>query len=169
MAKELSRKSKNTVFLYHVDRLGKSFHSVELNYVFGTPFTGQIVDESDERLNSSDYDIAFSNRFLDLWTDFARFEFRNKSKWPSLDPVKMNYLYLDGGEGEFVSKMRYGGEKVAFWEGLIPFVDKEVKHLSKTSRSIISETPRKDVYILAILCAILASILIIALIVLWKK
>ncbi|CAD5112717.1 DgyrCDS1935 [Dimorphilus gyrociliatus] len=169
MAKELSKKRENRVFLYYVDRVGKSFHSVELNYVFGTPFTDQIVDERDERLNSTDYDIAFSNRFLKLWTDFARFQFPNKSLWPSLDPTKMNYLYLDSGTGELKNKLRYGGEKVAFWEGLIPFVDGKVKHLYKTRRSMAPETPRRDVYILAILCAILTLILLTTLFLIWKN
>jgi carboxylesterase type B len=63
------------VYQYHVD-LSPSYHSADLNYLFGTPFSGLFVDEMSEngRGNISKFtetDRNFSRRIMRLWTSFA--------------------------------------------------------------------------------------------------
>jgi len=44
MAQLIAAHSSN-IYEYHFSTPGNSFHSVELNYVFGAPFSGQFADE----------------------------------------------------------------------------------------------------------------------------
>ena len=62
------------VFQYHFT-MQQSFHSVELNYVFGAPFSGQCADEmSVERpCNFTHKDKQHSVRIMTLWTNFAKY------------------------------------------------------------------------------------------------
>ena len=71
MAGKLSTVPGMRVYLYHLDNL-VSYHSVELNYVFGTPFIGGEVDEMGVLSNFSDNDREYCRIFMKLWTDFAK-------------------------------------------------------------------------------------------------
>ncbi len=71
MAQELSKRPGMHVYKYHVDN-EISYHSVELNYVFGVPWAGGDVDEMGiiKIYNETDKDISVM--FMKLWTDFAK-------------------------------------------------------------------------------------------------
>jgi len=63
------------IYEYHFDAAGASFHSVELNYVFGAPFSGQFADEM--TLNGSVDQFSEQQRqlcrqIISIWTNFAR-------------------------------------------------------------------------------------------------
>ena len=49
-----------------------SYHSIELDYVFGSPFTGYDI-AVDKYVNHTDEDRQLSRRIMKLWTDFAKF------------------------------------------------------------------------------------------------
>src|SRR4051812_38117620 len=62
------------VYQYHFS-LDSSFHSVELNYVFGAPFSGYFADEM--TINGtidlfSEEDRRLSIIVMSLWTNFAK-------------------------------------------------------------------------------------------------
>ena len=74
MASQLARGSHAKVYLYHLDNM-PSYHSVELNYVFGTPFIGGDVDEMGI-LNTrlfTEFDKQKSVMFMQMWVNFARY------------------------------------------------------------------------------------------------
>lgn len=71
MASMLARKAGMPVFLYHMDN-DISYHSVELNYVFGVPIVGGDVDEMGIINDFNDTDRTISHMFMRLWTDFAK-------------------------------------------------------------------------------------------------
>ena len=63
------------IYEYHFSTPGNSFHSVELNYVFGAPFSGQFADEmtvngSVEQFNEDQRQLC--KDVIKLWTNFAR-------------------------------------------------------------------------------------------------
>ena len=63
------------IYEYHFSTPGNSFHSVELNYVFGAPFSGQFADEmtvngSVEQFNQDQRQLC--KDVIKLWTNFAR-------------------------------------------------------------------------------------------------
>ncbi len=63
------------VYQYHFI-VPNSFHSVELNYVFGSPFSGRLADEMnyDQTLDMfNDTDRAYSALVMRLWTNFAKY------------------------------------------------------------------------------------------------
>ena len=73
MAELISRHQKEVYqYFFSVD---PSFHSVELNYVFGAPFSGHFADEM--TLNGSiesfdEEDRTLSRRVMRIWTHFAK-------------------------------------------------------------------------------------------------
>jgi len=65
------------IYEYHFSTPGDSYHSVELNYVFGAPFSGQFADEM--TVNGSADQFTDDQRRLcrdvmKLWTNFAKNE-----------------------------------------------------------------------------------------------
>ena len=50
----------------------KSYHTMELNYVFGSPFTGLSVD-SGHGDYYDDLDRQLSKRMMIWWTNFAKY------------------------------------------------------------------------------------------------
>ena len=71
MAETLS-KSNPDVYTYYLDH-HTSYHSVELNYVFGVPFIGGSVDEFGILKNFTDVDKTKSTKFMRMWTNFAKY------------------------------------------------------------------------------------------------
>jgi len=64
------------IYEYHFSTPGNSFHSVELNYVFGAPFSGQFADEM--TINGSVEQFTDEQRqlcrdIIKLWTNFAKY------------------------------------------------------------------------------------------------
>jgi len=64
------------IYEYHFSTPGDSFHSVELNYVFGAPFSGLFADEM--TINGSVDQFNHAQRQLcrdviRLWTNFAKY------------------------------------------------------------------------------------------------
>jgi len=63
------------IYEYHFSTPGSSYHSVELNYVFGAPFSGRFADEM--TVNGSvdqfsDRQRQLCRHVIRLWTNFAR-------------------------------------------------------------------------------------------------
>jgi len=64
------------IYEYHFSTPGNSFHSVELNYVFGAPFSGQFADEmtvngSVEQFSDKEKQLCLD--VIRLWTNFAKY------------------------------------------------------------------------------------------------
>lgn len=68
------------VYLYIFDHMSeenqqpayqKSFHTLEMNYVFGSPFMGLQVSPGTPQ-NFTDQDRLFSKKVMQLWSDFIR-------------------------------------------------------------------------------------------------
>ncbi len=74
LAVALSNHSDVRVHQYHFTA-HDSYHSVELNYVFGAPFSGVFADEMSggHGKNFSERDRAHSRFMMRLWTNFAKF------------------------------------------------------------------------------------------------
>ena len=72
MAEKLSRKRNSQVYTYYLDH-HTSYHSVELNYVFGVPYIGGSVDEIEILRNFTDVDKRKSSMFMKMWSNFAKF------------------------------------------------------------------------------------------------
>ena len=72
MADHLAAKPGQKVYLYYVDNY-ISYHSVELNHVFGVPWIGGDVDElSIWKKMDAPMDKQRSVTFMQLWTNFAK-------------------------------------------------------------------------------------------------
>jgi len=62
------------IYQYHFS-VPSSFHSVELNYVYGAPFSGHFADEM--TMNGTvelfdEQDRQLSLRMMDMWIHFAK-------------------------------------------------------------------------------------------------
>jgi carboxylesterase type B len=49
-----------------------NFHQIELNYVFGSPFTG-IDTEQGYQMNFTDEDKQVSIRMMEYWSNFVKY------------------------------------------------------------------------------------------------
>lgn len=108
-----------------------SYHSVELNYVFGAPFSGIYADEMNPVLlfgwqNFTMTDQFYSRLVMKIWTNLAKFGHPTPTKlgpinidWTPYTNTSKEYLYLSS-EGAIGIKQNFRADKVAFWNGLIP-------------------------------------------------
>lgn len=69
------------VYQYHFS-VDDCYHSVELNYVFGAPFSGHFADEM--TINGtvegfSEEQRQLSRHIMRLWTNFAKFGYATSS------------------------------------------------------------------------------------------
>ena len=74
MVQWLTLRGDRQVYFYIFDN-GTVYHSIDLNYVFGVPFTMRDVDEfgfCDGRCNYSQQDKDFSKFMMKMWVSFAR-------------------------------------------------------------------------------------------------
>ncbi len=68
-----------SVYFYNFDHVSvhtypawfRCYHSLELDYVFGSPFNGYNIAEDDMKEHTSD-DREASNKVMKLWTNFAK-------------------------------------------------------------------------------------------------
>ena len=62
------------VYQYHFS-VDDSYHSVELNFVFGAPFSGKCADEMSATVcrNFTKQDRQQSERIMAMWTNFAKY------------------------------------------------------------------------------------------------
>lgn len=63
-----------SIFQYHINS-GESYHSVELNFLFGAPFSGKYADEmkvDENQSNFSAQEADFSEKIMTMWTNFAK-------------------------------------------------------------------------------------------------
>ena len=74
LAMLLANHSDMRVYQYHFTTQD-SYHSVELNYVFGSPFSGLYADEmgADKGKNFTEKDREHSRFMMILWTNFAKY------------------------------------------------------------------------------------------------
>ena len=75
MAGLLSHRKQQQVYVYYFNHQ-ISYHSVELNFVFGTPFIQGSVDEFEQLnivKNFTAKDKWRSNMFMKLWVNFAKY------------------------------------------------------------------------------------------------
>ena len=74
MAELVSRHS-NEIYQYHFST-HNTYHSVELNYIFGAPFSGHFADEMTINGSVNDFDSnqrRQSERIMKLWSNFAKY------------------------------------------------------------------------------------------------
>ena len=74
MADIVAQHSTN-IYQYHFSTPGHSYHSIELNYVFGAPYSGLFADEMTVNGSIDKFSVAEKQLSLDvmkLWTSFAR-------------------------------------------------------------------------------------------------
>ena len=70
-----SKVSDHNVPVYHYHFAPRiSYHSVELNYVFGSPFNGKYADEMGSYFgtNFTEEDRKHSREVMVMWTQFAK-------------------------------------------------------------------------------------------------
>ena len=81
LAMLLANHSDMRVYQYHFTTQD-SYHSVELNYIFGAPFSGLYADEmgAGEAKNFTEKDKDHSRFMMTLWTDFAKYGYVLASK-----------------------------------------------------------------------------------------
>jgi carboxylesterase type B len=62
------------IYQYHFT-INNCYHSVELNYVFGAPFSGRMADEMsvNKTPDFSRNDKIFSLQIMSMWTNFAKY------------------------------------------------------------------------------------------------
>ena len=71
---DLISRHSHKLYQYHIS-VDNSYHSIELNYVFGAPFSGRFADEMIIEGNTSMFNEAeryFSIKVMTLWTNFAK-------------------------------------------------------------------------------------------------
>lgn len=113
------------VYQYHFS-LSNCYHSIELNYVFGTPFSGHFADEMTINGSIDDFtpeDRNFSLDIMKLWTNFAKFgrPFTQQHEWLRYNRLDRSYLSLSA-EGGITMKQHLRADKVAFWNDLMPML-----------------------------------------------
>ena len=72
MAGRLAVREEHPVYMYYFNS-ALSYHSVELNYVFGLPFVPGSVDEMGAITQFNDSDKEISSFMIKLWTNFATY------------------------------------------------------------------------------------------------
>lgn len=72
MAVKLAKRDSSKVFTYYLDH-HISYHSVELNYIFGVPYIGGCVDEIGILREFTDEDKKKSALFMEIWSNFAKY------------------------------------------------------------------------------------------------
>lgn len=112
------------VYQYHFS-LDDSYHSVDLNYVFGAPFSGQFADEltvngTVDMFNSSQRNLSL--QIMKLWTNFARHgrPTLDGHEWTPYSIDDRHYLHLSPQSIGIRRNLR--SEQVAFWNSLVPLL-----------------------------------------------
>ncbi len=74
LATLLSSHPDTQIYQYHFSTQD-SYHSVELNYIFGAPFSGKFADEmsAGNGKNFSSKDRDHSRLMMLIWSDFAKY------------------------------------------------------------------------------------------------
>lgn len=75
MASDIASAPGTDTYVYYLD-LEESYHSVELNYVFGLPFIGGVIDEYNKEFSpetSSSVVKRLSLTIMKMWTSFAKY------------------------------------------------------------------------------------------------
>ena len=71
MAAKLAALGNTQVYTYYFDH-HITYHSVELNYIFGIPYIGGSVDEFGILQKFDEVDKDKSSLFMKMWSDFAK-------------------------------------------------------------------------------------------------
>jgi len=71
---ELVSNHTHDIYQYHFG-IDNCYHSIELNYVFGAPYSGRMADEMsvNKTPEFSSGDKEFSLRIMTMWTNFAKY------------------------------------------------------------------------------------------------
>lgn len=110
------------VYQYHFS-VDDCYHSVELNYVFGSPFSGHFADEMTTNGTVEGFteeQRLLSRRIMKLWTSFAKFghPVSDARDWSPYTKRNRTYLLLSPNNTGPRRDLR--ADKVAFWNRLIP-------------------------------------------------
>lgn len=112
------------VYQYHFSA-DSSYHSVELNYVFGAPFSGVFADEMTVNGTVDSFcprQRNLSLQIMKLWTSFARHgrPVSGSVEWTAYTSDDRNYLLLSPGGIGMRRNLR--SEKVTLWNQLVPIL-----------------------------------------------
>jgi carboxylesterase type B len=105
----------------------KSHHSIELNYLFGSPFTGLNVDTYKvANASYSDTDREMSRTMMKLWTNFAKYGnptpnvTTSLEQWREFHPTTADYFSID--TNSISTKTQYRYDKVQLWNHVMPLL-----------------------------------------------
>ncbi|CAH1801579.1 unnamed protein product [Owenia fusiformis] len=132
MGARLAKADDSQVYMYSFDVTSSifpkkwmgSYHGNELNYLFGSPFTGLNVDGQEGRYRVfTEDDKRESGNVMELWSNFAKYgkptpEGHKKGTYWSLMSEEGEYLHISNKKA--VMKKQLKPDKVAFWQKLIP-------------------------------------------------
>lgn len=105
-----------------------SYHSEDLNFVFGAPLSGIMADEMKMGLNASGhYDEKardLSRHVMTMWTNFAKYRHPTPPSqggavyWQEYTVKEKKYLHI--GSGSTGMKRSLRADRAAFWNKLLP-------------------------------------------------
>ncbi|ELT89551.1 hypothetical protein CAPTEDRAFT_170585 [Capitella teleta] len=111
-----------------------NYHQIELNYVFGSPFTN-IDTEQGLQMNFTREDRAVSVRMMQHWSNYVKYGTPNAAKeanrrWTPFKSKTMDYLEIETAADEMKTFIR--AEKVSFWNDLIPSLREQLASAGHT-------------------------------------
>ncbi|XP_074657382.1 neuroligin-4, Y-linked-like [Tubulanus polymorphus] len=102
-----------------------SYHESELNYVFGAPFSSNVIRNLWVLGNFTAADRLVSKRMMKLWTNFAKYSnptadsrFIEDIKWEQFKPRTSDHLVIEGSTCRMDQHLRL--HWVTFWNRLVP-------------------------------------------------
>jgi len=113
-----------------------SYHAMELNYIFGSPFSGVEI-EGGLRRNFTDEERRISHRIMTYWSNFATYgnpsepagiESTFEKNWEKFRSDDVNYLRIISDTDSMQSNLKASG--VVFWNQLIPQITERLATLS---------------------------------------
>ncbi|KAI0229079.1 hypothetical protein LSAT2_020501 [Lamellibrachia satsuma] len=110
-----------------------SYHTMELNYVFGSPFVGFNTDDGTEQ-SFSDVDRKASIMVMAMWSNFGKHGdptpqalATGSTKWRQFIAKTTDYLAI--GENNVLMRHNFRTARVKFWNELVPNVKRRIEQL----------------------------------------
>ncbi|XP_064620762.1 neuroligin-4, Y-linked-like [Lineus longissimus] len=140
----------------------KSYHQIELHFVFGGPHSSKTVKSDKVRVNFSDKDREVSTKTMKLWTNFAKYGAPTPTgvdsynmNWQEFTMESSGYLHL--ASDDFNMQNHFSARRMALWNNLVPMM--------KTSLEESNDSPKNAsvsaLWIFLGLCLVLTMIVII--------
>lgn len=143
-----------------------SYHTLELNYIFGAPFVGFNTDDGEEE-TFSDGDRNASLLIMTFWSNFAKFGDptpqaldKGTTRWRQFIAETTDYLAI--GAKNVQMKHNFRTARIQFWNELVPNVKRRIEELKVAPQVLAGAVWPLGGAVTALLLLLLICLVVIA-------